>query len=180
MLSILTGLIAGTFHVWSGPDHLSALAPLATQNQRRPWTTGIRWGLGHSSGVAVVGGLFLWFRGIIPIDLISHWGERMVGVMLLGIGLWGLNRALKMNIHAHPHVHDDAPHAHIHFHEKIKEHNAPTAHRHAHVAFGIGILHGLAGSSHFLGVWPALAFPTLFQAVAYILAFGLGTIFSMA
>jgi len=49
-----------------------------------------------------------------------------------------------------------------------------------HAAFGIGTLHGLAGSSHFLGVLPALAFPTPLEAVAYLLAFGLGTVTAMA
>jgi sulfite exporter TauE/SafE len=41
-------------------------------------------------------------------------------------------------------------------------------------------LHGLAGSSHFLGVLPALAFPTKLQAAAYLIAFGIGTVAAMA
>jgi len=49
-----------------------------------------------------------------------------------------------------------------------------------HAAFGIGILHGLAGSSHFLGVLPILAFPNRPQAIAYLVTFGAGTIVSMA
>jgi len=38
----------------------------------------------------------------------------------------------------------------------------------------------LAGSSHFLGVLVAIAFPTLGQSVAYLVAFAVGTIISMA
>jgi hypothetical protein len=45
---------------------------------------------------------------------------------------------------------------------------------------GIGVLHGVAGGSHFLGVLPALAFPTLAQAIMYLVAFATGTIASMA
>jgi len=41
-------------------------------------------------------------------------------------------------------------------------------------------MHGLAGSSHFLGVLVAAAFPTLSQSVAYLAAFAVGTIISMA
>src|SRR5262249_45662403 len=60
-------------------------------------------------------------------------------------------------------------------------HQGASAHQHhTHAALGIGILHGLAGSSHFLGVLPALAFPTQLQAVGYLAGFGAGTIISMA
>ena len=38
----------------------------------------------------------------------------------------------------------------------------------------------LAGSSHFLGVLPILAFPTQFQALSYLVMFALGTIVSMS
>ena len=43
----------------------------------------------------------------------------------------------------------------------------------------MGILHGVAGSSHFLGVLPALALPTRTAAVEYIGAFGVGTVAAM-
>ena len=43
----------------------------------------------------------------------------------------------------------------------------------------MGTLHGLAGSSHFLGVLPALAMPTQHEAYAYLCAFGVGTVFAM-
>jgi sulfite exporter TauE/SafE len=69
-------------------------------------------------------------------------------------------------------------HVHTHHHGHVPGKAAP--HRHSHAAFGIGTLHGLAGSSHFLGVLPALALPSTAQAVAYILAFGTGTILAMA
>jgi hypothetical protein len=43
----------------------------------------------------------------------------------------------------------------------------------------MGVLHGVAGSSHFLGVIPALALPTRTGAIAYIAAFGVGSIVAM-
>jgi ABC-type nickel/cobalt efflux system permease component RcnA len=178
MFVILSGLLAGSLHVWSGPDHLAAIAPLAVRRPRRAWVPGVRWGIGHSAGVAVIGLLSLWLRDLLPIDLLSSWGERLVGVMLLGIGLWGLRRALK--VHTHEHVHDGERHVHMHAHTHKVEHQHDDAHHHSHAAFGIGILHGLAGSSHFLGVLPALFFPSKVQAVGYLLAFGCGTIVSMA
>src|SRR5213083_1406993 len=103
MIAALTGLIAGTVHVWSGPDHLAAIAPLAVRRTRRAWAPGLRWGLGHSAGVALIGLLSLWLRDLLPVNLLSTWGERMVGVMLLGIGIWGLRKAFNNKIHAHEH-----------------------------------------------------------------------------
>ena len=179
MIAAITGFLAGTIHVWSGPDHLAAIAPLAVRKPGHGWVPGARWGLGHSAGVAVVGLLSLWLRDLLPVNLLSTCGERMVGVMLFGIGLWALRKAL--TIHAHEHEHQGDRHLHLHAHGRRVPHEQTEAHqRHTHAAFGIGLLHGLAGSSHFLGVLPILAFPTRQQALGYLLTFALGTIISMA
>jgi len=179
VISIVTGLVAGAVHVWSGPDHLAAIAPLAVRQPRRAWRPGMRWGLGHSAGVALIGLLSLWLRDLLPVEWLSTWGERLVGVMLCGIGLWALRRALQHTVHTHEHEHDGERHVHFHTHGH-ETHERAEAHHHGHAAFGIGTLHGLAGSSHFLGVLPALAFPTNTQAVTYLIAFGIGTVISMA
>ena len=50
---------------------------------------------------------------------------------------------------------------------------------HAHASFCLGVLHGIAGSSHFFGVLPALALPTLSSSLLYIGAFGAGTVTAM-
>jgi hypothetical protein len=50
---------------------------------------------------------------------------------------------------------------------------------HAHASFFMGVLHGVAGSSHFLGVLPALALPTRAASLSYIAAFGIGSIAAM-
>jgi ABC-type nickel/cobalt efflux system permease component RcnA len=180
MIALLSGLIAGAGHVWSGPDHLTAIAPLAVRTRQRAWLPGLRWGLGHSAGVLVVGLLSLMFRELIPVELLSSWGERLVGVMLLGIGIWALRRALKNTVHSHEHEHDGERHVHVHVHSPSGHHSVAGAHAHRHAAFGIGILHGLAGSSHFLGILPMLAFPDQLQAIAYLAAFTVGTVASMA
>lgn len=179
MFAAVTGLLAGIVHVGSGPDHLAAIAPLAARRPVRSWVAGARWGIGHSTGVGVIGLLSLWLRDLIPVDLLSSWGERLVGIMLLGIGAWALRKALR--IHAHEHEHEGERHLHLHAHSPRVVHEASEAHHsHTHAAFGIGVLHGLAGSSHFLGVLPMLALPTRAQAVSYLIAFGVGTIFCMA
>ena len=179
MIAPLTGLLAGVIHVWAGPDHLAAIAPLAVRTPKRAWSPGLRWGLGHSAGVVVVGLLSLWLRDLLPVRLLSSWGERFVGLMLVGIGLWALRKAMK--VHAHEHHHDGSSHVHMHAHSRQVTHNRPEAHQHhTHAAFGIGIFHGLAGSSHFLGVLPVLALPNRALALGYLVAFAVGTIISMA
>ncbi len=176
VIVLLTGFIAGLIHVLSGPDHLAAIAPLAAKAPTRAWGNGIRWGTGHASGVLFVGVLSLCLRGLLPIDLISSWSERLVGVMLIGIALWGFRAALR--IHAHEHGHDGEQHEHIHMHAPGKTHT-PSHHVHTHAAFGIGTLHGLAGSSHFLAILPSLAMPTKTQAIIYLVAYGVGTVLAM-
>lgn len=181
MLAALTGLLAGMVHVISGPDHLAAVAPLAVRVHRRAWIPGMRWGLGHSAGVALVGVLAIALREILPLELLSSISERLVGVVLIAIGVWSLRVALRVQVHTHRHEHDGEAHDHVHVHDPSHRHPDSTGvHSHAHTAFGIGTLHGLAGSSHFLGVLPALALPTRVEAVTYLLAFAVGTVAAMA
>jgi cytochrome c biogenesis protein CcdA len=185
MLVILGGIIAGLIHVLSGPDHLAAIAPLAMKKRSGAWRTGLRWGAGHASGVAVVGLLSLLLRGVLPVGLISNWSDRLVGVLLIGIGLWTLRKALQVHTHEHVHqdgqtCHDEA-HVHIHIHArgKPKAQAKPGSHLHTHAAFGIGTLHGLAGSSHFLAIIPSLALPSNALAISYLAAYGVGTVLAM-
>jgi sulfite exporter TauE/SafE len=186
MISSLAGVLAGLAHVVAGPDHLAAVAPLAVEERRSAWLPGLRWGMGHASGVITVGLFSLLLRGILPIDLLSSWSERLVGVVLIGIGLWGLQRAMTHRLHIHTHSHDGWTHEHAHYHKGEAAHShdanadAVKHHSHGHAAFAVGALHGLAGSSHFLGVLPALAFPTNLEAVLYLAAYGAGTVAAMA
>ncbi|MBI3048363.1 MAG: High-affinity nickel transporter [Acidobacteria bacterium] len=175
MLTAVTGALAGLFHVLAGPDHLAAVAPLAVDGNRRGWLAGWTWGLGHTSGVVVVALLAVVLRDVLPpLDVISAWSERLVGAALIVVGLWALRRSLR--VEPGPHVHGALRHKHLHVQA------GPAWIRrlgHAHASFCLGVLHGVAGSSHFLGVIPALALPTRTAAVTYIAAFGVGTIAAM-
>lgn len=179
----LAGFAAGLIHVLSGPDHLAAVAPLATDQRRQAWRAGLQWGLGHSSGVLAVSLLALWLRERLPLDALSAWSERLVGVVLIAVGLWGLRRAFGRRVHVHPHVHGPVVHEHAHVHadapHAVDPHDRPS-HSHTHAAFAIGTLHGLAGSSHFLAVLPALALPGLAASVSYLAGYGIGTVTGMS
>lgn len=180
MLFAFAGFMAGMTHVFCGPDHLTAVAPFAVREQRRSWLTGLRWGLGHAAGVLVVGVLLLFLRDQLPLDLISSWGERAMGVVLVGVGFWALRKAFSKKLHSHEHQHEGESHVHFHFHSGEKPHASRHAHFHSHPVFGIGALHGLAGSSHFFGILPILAVSNKTGAILYMLSYSVGTMLAMA
>jgi ABC-type nickel/cobalt efflux system permease component RcnA len=180
MIAVSAGLVAGFLHVLSGPDHLAAVAPLTFNNWRKALAIGFRWGIGHSSGVLFLGLLALLSREMLPIDVLSGWAERFVGVLLVGIGLWGLRKALKTRVHAHQHTHDGTTHTHIHVHGHAHHPEAAsTPHQHTHAAFVVGTVHGLAGGSHLINVLPATVFKTTNESITYLCSYGIGTILAM-
>jgi hypothetical protein len=156
MFALLAGLTAGLVHVFSGPDHLAAVAPLAADSDRQQWKAGLQWGVGHTTGVLLIGILLLLLKERLPLDLISAHSERIVGVALILVGGWGVWRAMRLGL---------TPHGHSHSH--------PTA------SFAMGTIHGLAGSSHLFGVLPALALPTRAASMLYLAGFGIGAIAGM-
>ncbi|MBI5434765.1 MAG: High-affinity nickel transporter [Planctomycetes bacterium] len=176
MIVVLAGFAAGFVHVVAGPDHLAAVAPLSVAARESAWKAGVRWGVGHSLGVALVGALALVLREALPLETFSGVAERLVGVTLIGLGLWGLARLFAARAKAAEHRHGEVLHSHL----DVSPHGP---HEHAsplRLALGVGTLHGLAGSSHLLGVLPALALPTRLDAGLYLGAFALGTVAAMA
>jgi len=187
---IIFGFVAAMAHVLAGPDHLAAVAPLALNTKFRPWMIGMLWGIGHLLGMLILGVLFFFFRELIPIEFISANSERIVGFLLIMIGLWSLIRLVKHNWktkHSHVHTHlvdNDNVVVHHHGHD----HGNTQQHEHIHkslarqtywAAMSIGIVHGLAGFSHILHLLPTLAFPNRFDSAMYLSGFAFGTIFAM-
>ena len=83
MIPILTGFAAGGLHVFSGVDHLAALAPAAVENPSGAVRTGVFWGLGHGIGVVIIGGIGLALRGLVDVESWSGWAEFLVGFLLI-------------------------------------------------------------------------------------------------
>lgn len=175
----VAGLLAGLLHVFAGPDHLAALAPLSLQARKRAWAVGLRWGIGHSSGVLVIAAIAFGLRQVLPLEELSGWGERLVGATMIVLGLWGLRSLFRERLHAHEHEHAGHGHVHFHVHRADEDHREAKAHVHTHAAFWVGTLHGLAGTAHLVGVLPSLALPTGSETAGYLGAFALGTIIAM-
>jgi len=177
LAAALVGLLAGGIHVFAGADHLAAVAPLAARGRSGAWRTGFRWGLGHAGGVTIVGAAAIALEDALPIESMTSWSERLVGVILIGIGVWAATRALAAlradratadHVHDHAEGHGHGPHG--------------QGHRHLHdarAALAVGLVHGTAGGGHILGILPALALPTRAAAIGYLVAFGVGTVAAM-
>jgi len=186
MTPAFAGALAGLLHVVSGPDHLVAVAPLAINRPSIGARIGLFWGLGHATGVIVLGIIGVLGRSLLPVHQLSSWSEVLVGGALTGIGVWAFwqSRAMVVHRHAHTHLrearvnHLSPAHEHLHVHVAREPHTA-TAHRHhKRGAYAVGILHGAAGTGHLLGVVPALALTTP-QGVTYLSAYGLAAVGAM-
>ena len=161
MIAFFAGVAAGLLHVFSGPDHLAAVAPLALSEKSsrearglrvEGWRTGLQWGFGHTAGVLLIATLLLLLKEQLPLDAISAYSERIVGLSLIAVGGWGIWKATRAVV---------------------------TRHTHAGASFLMGTIHGLAGSSHLFGVLPALAFSARVDSFLYLAGFGAGALAGM-
>ena len=171
---ILTGIVAGFVHVVSGADHLIAMAPAAINNPQKALKNSFSWGLGHSSGVLLLAFSAIFIKDITPLNKFSNIAEFLVGISLLIVGVFAIKNSFQLSIHSHSHKHENGiAHRHFHFHVKEQKNN-----KHSHALTGLGLLHGIAGGSHFLAVLPALALP-LISACLYLISYLIGSLISM-
>jgi len=171
---ILTGIVAGFVHVVSGADHLIAMAPAAINNPQKALKNSFSWGLGHSSGVLLLAFLAIFIKDITPLNKFSSIAELLVGISLLIVGVFAIKNSFQLSIHSHSHKHENGiAHRHYHFHMKEQKKS-----NHSHALTGLGLLHGIAGGSHFLAVLPALALP-LTSACLYLISYLIGSLISM-
>ena len=171
---ILTGIVAGFVHVVSGADHLIAMTPAAINNPKKALKNSFSWGLGHSSGILLLAFLAIFIKDISPLNKFSNIAEFLVGISLLIVGVFAIKNSFQLSIHSHSHKHKNGiAHRHLHFHASEQKNN-----KHSHALTGLGLLHGIAGGSHFLAVLPALALP-LMSACLYLISYLIGSLISM-
>jgi sulfite exporter TauE/SafE len=125
---LLLGFGLGLIHALDA-DHVMAVTALASLRPRLSHCVGfaLRWGLGHSATLLVLGGSALALGVALPPSL-SEIVERMVGVVMIGLGAWVATDLLRRRGHIHFHRHAGLlPHAHWHTHARPR----PDAHRDA-------------------------------------------------
>ena len=179
LISIFTGIAAGGLHVIGGADHLLMMAPSGMIRPRFALSNGLAWGLGHSTGVLILSTFAILIKDFSNIERMSTFAEFCVGLTLLILGFLAIRTSLGLNIHTHKHNHNHE-HGHNHNHNHIHIHVLGRKKHlsHHHAATSLGVLHGIAGASHFLAVIPALALPPL-EAIAYLFAYLIGSIITM-
>lgn len=201
LLPYSTALLLGSLHAFEA-DHMAAVTSFAV---RRPGLRdsvrfAVRWAAGHGGAIVLVGATLL-FLGVRLPESTEHWLERLVGLVMIGLGLWTIRGAARL--HAHTHTHGSAEHAHVHSHPDAAHahahaahaahashaatarggedaHAHPHAHPHAHASTAVGLVHGLAGSGGAVALIPVVGFESPLRGVVFLLLFAVGTIAAMA
>jgi nickel/cobalt transporter (NicO) family protein len=170
---LLTAFVIGLVHALE-PDHMVAVTTFVT---RRPGARaavgfGVRWGFGHALAVLIVGTILIAMGIQVPPGLEAGL-ETLVGVVLVGLGVWVLRKARTLTAHEHMDESGET-HTHIHVHGD-REH-----HRHGHALGMVGALHGLAGTGPVVALIPLALSDSRLAAGSYLAIFGIGTIVGMA
>lgn len=89
------GLIAGLLHTVLSPDHLATIITLSACQGTKAFWFGIRWGLGHLGGMAIIATIFTLLRTGTDFEAYEHYMDYMVGFVLVGMGIHFLCRSDK-------------------------------------------------------------------------------------
>ncbi|HOX19769.1 MAG TPA: hypothetical protein PLI70_02470 [Gemmatimonadales bacterium] len=195
-VALATAFLLGLAHAIE-VDHMIAVTAFVSTRPalRSAAGFGLRWGLGHSIAVFVAGGILI-ATGLRWPERYDAWGEALVGVLLVTVGVWAMRRARKLHLHtpeghgdhAHLHAHRAAAAAHAHQHHDHPAHvpaHFPEGHHHhdhdhaKHGITAVGLMHGLAGTSAVVALVPVTLMSQWYVGLGYLVAFGLGTIIAM-
>lgn len=176
--AIMLGFLLGLKHAVE-VDHVVAVSTIVSQNKSllKASLAGTFWGVGHTLTLLLVGIGVIAFRLTIPNRLAVSM-EFLVGVVLVGLGLFTIRDFFKRRVHVHTHDHQNESHLHFHSHEFSALHLHEHRPNHRVKPLLVGMAHGLAGSAALmLLVLTTIRSPV--QGLLYILVFGLGSIGGM-
>jgi hypothetical protein len=169
------GSLLGMRHALE-PDHLAAVSTLVSRERNgfKAALLGACWGLGHTTGLVVVGAVLVLLRAELPVRVADMF-ELLVAFMLIALGSRAVIQAVRQGKPAHSHQHTFA----VHQHSGMPSHVHIGTWTLARRPLIVGAIHGLAGS----GALTALVLTTLPSTAArltYMALFGLGSTLSMA
>lgn len=190
MLGIFITAYAGLEHAFEA-DHLLAVNNLVTNRNKMNQAVkdGIYWGVGHTVTIFTVGVLMIGFKVAVSEQVFSYL-EATVGLMLIFLGMYRLSKLFKKNTHSHTYSHSHTLsnsgsvshlHSHTYTHSHIittPNHSHPNKSNSFNTAFGVGLVHGLAGSGA-LVVLVLSQMKSTSEGLMYILIFGSGSIIGM-
>src|SRR5688500_9840788 len=99
LLPFATALLLGAAHALEA-DHMAAVTAFAVRRPgpRSAALFGVRWAFGHGLAVVIAGtAVFALGVRLVPDD--TAWVDRLVGVVLVALGVWTAARA--RSLHAH-------------------------------------------------------------------------------
>src|SRR3989344_375783 len=168
---MLLALVLGFKHSYDA-DHLIAVSNTLRKvdSVKSSARIGFSWAVGHMLTATIVTIILFIFRDSFLNNILPNF-EKIVGVMLIILGIISLKELF--NFHHHMHRHNGIIHSHPHSH---LNNNNPS---HAHM-FGIGIIHGLASNDELLILFTAsLAVTSLGGLLAGLTIFSLGVVLGM-
>jgi high-affinity nickel permease len=176
LVALGIALVLGLRHA-SDPDHLVAVTSLVAADggdTRGAARLGAWWGIGHALMLLVIGLPLIFFKSSLPSWLESG-AEKAVGVVIILLAIRVMIKWLRGDYSSGAHTHEQR-HRHL-------RHGTDSSHGHQSVrtpqqAFGIGVLHGLAGTGAVVLLLIA-ALPTQAEAAAALALFAPMTVLSM-
>jgi ABC-type nickel/cobalt efflux system permease component RcnA len=190
-LSVATAFMLGFLHALE-VDHMIAVTTFVTGRPALLSAArfGLRWGIGHSAAVMVIGTVLL-VTGVRWPAQYDTLGEGLVGIMLIGLGSWALRSSRALHLHPpeqhgdHAHLHAHRPphagdgHEHPHRDQHVHHDGHEHRHQHGHGVTLVGLLHGLAGSGAAVALLPVTLIGRLDLGLIYLLVFGTGVTLGM-
>ncbi len=157
---LLFAAVVGFIHAFEA-DHLVAVSSIVTRREKilLAIKDGIFWGLGHTSTIFLIGLLMIVGKVTLFNGYFGYF-EAIVGLMLILLGIHRLYQYFRSKQHHHQH------------------HQLMDPNEKHHLAYGVGLVHGLAGS----GAMILLVMTEIqgsFNSILYLLIFGLGSIAGM-
>ncbi len=176
LVALGIAFVLGLRHA-SDPDHLVAVTSLVASDDadhRDAARLGAWWGLGHAAMLLAIGLPLIFLKSELPAWLESG-AEKAVGVVILFLAARVIWKWARGDYRAGKHDHDGQGHRHLH---------RGDGHEHVSVrtpaqAFGIGVVHGLAGTGAVVLLLLA-ALPTQLEAAVALAVFAPMSIVSMA
>ena len=166
-------LVLGFKHSYDS-DHLIAVSNILRKidSVKSSIRTGFSWAIGHMLTATVITITLFIFKESFLNKVLPHF-EKIVGVMLIVLGILSLRDFF--SFHSHRHSHGSIVHSHPHIHLK----NYGNKHTHMHM-FGIGAVHGLASNDELLMLFAAsLAVTSLLGLIAALGMFSFGVALGM-
>lgn len=150
----LLGFANGLRHALE-PDHLAAVSTFVAgeRSAKASVRYAAAWGMGHAVMLVLAAGALSLLRTSLP-DRVSDCLELVVAVVLVALGLRGLRQAWRA------------------------AEGVPAPHTHSRLPFGIGLVHGLAGSGALAAI--VAAHLSRVTALSFITIYALGAAAGMA